>query len=149
MSRGAYLLYVMAGLLLASSGWFGAQAALWMPAMLVGVVVVTVPVIRSGIAKPSTALALLVALILSYALFYSLWHLRQGQSGTGAGLESVVGPVVVWVVLFVLTGLYEFFVFLGAWRTNEQRTVCGLGFVGLVIQLAVVLATIWQVVQGG
>lgn len=149
MSRGEYLLYVVAGLLLASPGWFGTQAALWMPAMLVGAIIVTVPVIRGGIAKPSTALALLITLNLSYGLAYSLWHFRQGQTGTAAGLESVLGPVAVWVALFVLAGLYEFFVFLGAWRNGEQRTVCGVGFVGLVIQLAVVVATLWQVVQGG
>jgi hypothetical protein len=149
MSRAEYLLYVVAGLLLACPGWFGPRAALWMPAMLVGVIIVTVPMIRGGVARPATALALLVTLNLSYGLSYYLWHFRQRQAGAAGGPETVLGPVAVWVALFVLTGLYEFFIFLGAWRTDEQRTICGLGFVGLVIQIAVVVATVWQLVATG
>lgn len=138
MSRADNFLYLVAGLLLASTGWTGPiSSLLWMPAMLLAVVVVTVPMIRGGIARPATALALLLTMVLSFVLFYSLWILHGGE--LGHPLAGVTGPAAVFVGLFALTGLYEFLIFLGAWRNNEQRGLCGIGFLGVLVQVALIV----------
>jgi hypothetical protein len=145
MSRTDTLLFLVATVVLAAPGWGGAgYTYVWTAALLFGLLIASVPVIRVGIARPSTALAFLLTMNLGWWLFYLLRLLRQGSDAAGAGLEAVAGAASGWATLFLLTAVYEFFVFLGAWRAGEQRGICGLGFAGLALQLGAVVFIILQ-----
>lgn len=143
MSRTDLLLFLVAVVVLAAPGWSGAgYTYVWTGALLLGILIASVPVIRVGIARPKTALAFLVTMNLGWWLFYLLRFLQQ--SSAGAVLQAVVGAASGWVVVLLLTGVYELLIFLGAWRAREERRACGVGFAGLAVQLGAVAFILWQ-----
>jgi hypothetical protein len=145
MSRADTLFFLVAAVVLAAPGWGGAgYTYVWTAALLLGLLVASVPAIRVGIARPATALAFLVTMNLGWWLFYLLRFLQQGSGGAGGALQAVVGAASGWVALLLLTGVYEFLIFLGAWRAREERRVCGAGFAGLAVQLGAVAFILGQ-----
>jgi len=140
MSRTDYGVLLAAWFLLAVPAWLGTGVTLvWTAAFFFGLLVASVPLIRVGVAKPSMALALLITMNLAFWVSYLLWQLRPGSGAAETSWRVPAGPASGWVALFFLTGLYEFLVFLGAWRAREGRAVCGLGFAGLALQLGAAL----------
>jgi hypothetical protein len=147
MSRADFLLFLVAVVVLAAPGWRGAgYTYVWTAALVIGLLIASVPVIRVGIARPTMALAFLVAMNLAWWLFYLLRFLQHESGGAGGALQPVVGAASGWVVLLLLTAVYELLIFLGAWRAREERRVCGAGFAGLAVQLGAVAFILGQLV---
>ena len=118
--------------------------------LAVGIGILIVATVKNGSSRPRTALTLLIASNASFWLSYGLWLIRSKFLGPSpeAGIDPFAGSVAFWLILLLMSLLYEAVVFLRGLAINQERTTAVVGLLASAVQVLVTLRTIYGLVEG-